>query len=505
MELEGKTIAIVGAGATGVSLFIQLIDNILKSSKPKRISIFLFEKENVVGKGVAFSPKYEGNILNMRAELMGISSERPHEFYEWIHKNNLHADMPENNRYFPRSTMGTYLHETFQQYTIIAKKNNIHVTCLNNEVFDISLNDQKFEIFQKNSKPLSVDYVALCIGQPENKKIISNNFSPNYFHQPWPDSHLVKSLSKKNHIAIIGTGLTAIDTAISLREEGETKQLYMISRNGWLPSVQGLHKPYTNSHLTHEKICELTENWQKKISLHDAFQLLFQEIGSASGKKITLNKLLENISMPPALWLKKEIGAAEGQYRFWQLALGATSFSIDLLWHWLCEQGKIDFLENFHSLWMSYRHAIPIQNANKILGYLEEGTLKIFSGLQSITFDEEMPCYKIGFTDRNQKEGSITANYLINSTGSSRHVDGENHTLLKNLLEKKILLKNTLGGVKVSFQTLSPLNEKNQDLRKFYIIGGLTCGDFFYTNALEKIAMQAQLVSSQIVENMDYA
>ncbi len=74
----------VGAGPTGVSLFIQLCSQL---ERQYSVLEYVIADERKPGSGLAFGTGYSSHLINLPASVMSINPDNPLEFVEWRAKN----------------------------------------------------------------------------------------------------------------------------------------------------------------------------------------------------------------------------------------------------------------------------------------------------------------------------------------------------------------------------------------------------------------------------------
>src|SRR5258707_14150490 len=78
-------------------------------------------------------------------------------------------------------------------------------------------------------RKIAVDEAALAIGN-----FPPSNSTPGYFGDPW-DANTFAWLAPERALLILGTGLTMVDTVISLLDRGHRGPIHAVSRRGLLP------------------------------------------------------------------------------------------------------------------------------------------------------------------------------------------------------------------------------------------------------------------------------
>src|SRR3982751_5721153 len=99
-----KTITIIGGGASGTLLTI----NLLRNASGQPLTINLIERRKQIGRGVAFGTARDAHLLNVPAAKMGAFPEDVEHFHKWLRQNNHEY---EATSFVPRRIYGEYLQE----------------------------------------------------------------------------------------------------------------------------------------------------------------------------------------------------------------------------------------------------------------------------------------------------------------------------------------------------------------------------------------------------------
>jgi uncharacterized NAD(P)/FAD-binding protein YdhS len=103
-----KKITVIGSGATGTLLVV----NLIKHAENKALEINLVEKKERIGRGVAYSTVKDFHLLNVPAAKMGAFPDDIEHFHRWLAEKN-YAFKP--NDFVPRRIYGEYLRELFSE------------------------------------------------------------------------------------------------------------------------------------------------------------------------------------------------------------------------------------------------------------------------------------------------------------------------------------------------------------------------------------------------------
>ncbi len=265
MKPKKINLAIIGSGASTVFLLKHFLDN-LDAFKQFVDEIAIFEKEQIMGLGMPYSPHTTDyfNMANITSEEIPALSE---SFAEWLKKQDDNilkgfgiqkADISEYGIY-SRLTLGSYLGAQYSVLVDAIKAGGITVKDFpQSEVTDISYDSEqnKASVRYGAGSSYAASTVVISTGHWwEN----SDKPDQGYFCSPWP---IARILPKKDQvfnfeIGILGASLSAFDVVSSLsRRHGTFKtsdgggltyiprtgtgkfSLIMHDAHGWLPHLQ---------------------------------------------------------------------------------------------------------------------------------------------------------------------------------------------------------------------------------------------------------------------------
>lgn len=249
-----KTIAIVGAGPTGLYTFLSL----LRGGTP--VSISIYEKAAQAGVGMPYND--DGNSHMMLANIASIEiptigaryldwlrdREEAHLARHGVEKSALH-----DRQFLPRILLGEYYRDQFLALVGAAREKGfaveVHESC---EVTDIEATPNGVRL-RAAGGPVSklFDFAVIATGHvwPEGDKATRS-----YFPSPW--SGLVEARIPAGKVGIMGTSLSAIDAALAVvarhgafveRDDGRLRfdldpdsaglSITLMSRSGLLPEA----------------------------------------------------------------------------------------------------------------------------------------------------------------------------------------------------------------------------------------------------------------------------
>ncbi len=145
---------------------------------------------------------------------------------------------------------------------------------------------------------------------------------------------------------------------------------------------------------------------------------------------------------------------------------------------------------------MAYRVSFPVENAQKLLGYLESGQLQFCVGDFDVHLDSAGK--PIVTMDREV----FRYDSLIKATGSPREVENLDSDLIGRLLERGIMTPNRLGGINIDAKSHQLVGANGRLQSRLRAVGELTSGTFFFTSALDINARHARLCATHFAETI---
>ncbi|HEV2125246.1 MAG TPA: FAD/NAD(P)-binding protein [Chloroflexota bacterium] len=216
-------ITVVGGGYSGTIQAIELL-------RQMDARVTLVERADRVARGAAYSTARPEHLLNVRAAKMSALADAPSHFADWLSSRGV----GEAASFAPRCVYGAYLDELF---AAAAAEAGDRLQIVRDQAVGITQTAQCEEVRLASGETLNSDLVILSIGNlPPNVPVALAADLPNgvYVPDPW-GGDIAGGLTGKDQVLLIGTGLTAIDAALTLRASGFQGRIRGISRRGMVP------------------------------------------------------------------------------------------------------------------------------------------------------------------------------------------------------------------------------------------------------------------------------
>lgn len=394
MEQGMKKITIIGGGATGTLLAI----NLIKHSGDKPLEINLVDKKERVGRGVAYSAAEDFHLLNVPANKMGAFPDDLEHFYRWLTEKKYDFF---SNDFVPRKLYGEYLRELFCA-SFKNKNPNVAVNLLDDEAVDILIDDARAQVILKSGEVVYSDKVVLAFGNfaPPHPKTADQAFtqSAKYFQNPW-DNALFERVKLTDDVFIIGTGLTMVDVAASFQNHLHRGKIYAFSTRGLLPA-------------THE------------------LGFVYPSFADELKQTTRISEMLKIV--------RRHIDKAGEAHSNWRGVIDSLRPHTQAIWLGLPTAEKSSFMQHLSRYWNVARHRLPPESAKLIDDLQTAGQLRILKGrLRNITVDETGK-FDVSYS-ADGVETRLPVDAIINCIGSESNFSRIDFPLVKNLIGKGLI------------------------------------------------------------------
>ncbi len=219
--MTNRSLAIIGGGASATLLLAHL------ARRPDAASLLIdvYDRAGVFGKGVAYSTPQMAHLLNVRAHNMSALVDHPDDFENWAAPHGY-----EPSDFVPRKLYGDYL----AMHLAHAQK-SLRVSFIQEDVIACRLKEANGYDLETKAGAKSYDIVIEATGNCVPLQLSTQNDIAGYYTSPWQIDYA--ALKNLKTIALIGSGLSAVDAILSLQAHDYTGDILIFSRNALLPAV----------------------------------------------------------------------------------------------------------------------------------------------------------------------------------------------------------------------------------------------------------------------------
>jgi len=394
-----KKITIIGSGATGTLLAV----NLIRHGGGQPLEINIVEKKEKIGRGVAYSTVQDFHLLNVPAAKMGAFPDDVEHFHRWLTKEK--RDYAPND-FVPRKLYGEYLRELLYK-TIENKNASVVVRVFDGEAVDVTVEDERTQVILDSGEVILSDKVVLAFGNflPPHPKSSSQTFieSEKYFQNPWRGD-LTEKISSDDDVFIIGTGLTFADVVMSLYHNNHQGKIFGFSTRGLLPAVHELGHSYPS----------FADELKSPTRITDLLKIV-----------------------------RCHISKAESNGGNWRAVIDSLRPPTQEIWLNLPEPEKRYFMQHLSRYWNVARHRLPPETWEILNEMQTANRLQIGKGrLRNIEADADGK-FEITFS-ADAVEKHLTADAVINCIGSESNFNRLDSKLVKNLLAKGLINTDSL-------------------------------------------------------------
>ena len=232
LDTDGRqTVAIVGAGFSGTLLALHLLRR-----ADMQVRVVLIERNAQFGRGPAYAAGNSSHLLNVPAAKMSAFHGEPLHFLDWL-RANADAEPPCGDTFVPRHMFGRYVRHLL--HAEIRGDTLDRLTLVRGDVIDISPDARGLCLSLDRGRALRADRAVLAVGNfpPAPPPVEDRRFYDTAFYKsdPWAADAL-DGLDPDTPVLLIGTGLTMVDTVISLLDGNHQGPIVALSRRGLLPN-----------------------------------------------------------------------------------------------------------------------------------------------------------------------------------------------------------------------------------------------------------------------------
>ncbi len=443
---ERTRVAVIGGGASGVLTAI----NLLVRSDDPALEVVVHEASGILGRGIAYGTNDQRHLLNVRARHMSAFPDSPSDLLDWALRTGRSSD-PQG--FLPRADYAIYLQDR------LADVADDRLRVRAGRVLDVVPGATGFEIVTERSRSRA-DAVVLCHGnQPPRPLTVAGTGemlpdAPWHVANPWELARL-RALPAEARVVVVGTGLTAVDTVITLLEDGPEREVTMLSRHGLLP------KPHVGQAHT---------AWVTKVPE-----------GPVTADAI-------------AAALTEECKAAAERGVGWRAVVDGLRPATQDLWRRLPQAERERFLSVYARDWEVRRHRMAPDVALRLQRYRYEGRLHVRPGTLDTVTDLGERCRVSSGADEHEVDA------VVNCTGPLSDVRRSADPLIQALLARGTVAPDPLALGLDATPEGQVLDATGQPVPDLHLVGPPRKGTLWESTAIPEIRAQAAQVAATVVE-----
>lgn len=383
--------------------------------------------------GPAYSTPRHEHLLNVRAGGMSLWLDNPAHFAEWCKAEGIDGASPA--AFMPRVVYHKYLQEILDSTLALAKEKFITVTVLDDVAVAVN---SGYAVSLQSGRIVQAKHIVLALGnslRAQQQADIAGLVT-----DPWHYDYT--QLPANGAVAVIGSGLTAVDAMISLLTAGWQGKIICLSGHALLP------RPH--------------------LDMVDATRM--PKLMAQDFVDKPLSKLLHNLRA-----VAKPLGAE------WPYAIDALRPLTQIIWRNLAPHDRTRLAGRHFALWNIHRHRAAPEIYRQLDAAMKRGQLQL------------VKAHATGYAPEN---GGIKISL---QRGNHMHVDrafvctgigygaGEN-PLLRAMMQASLLPQDGMTADET-------FRVGGTESRGIYALGAPLFGQLFETTAVPELRMQADKIA----------
>jgi len=466
MSAPAKTVVIVGGGFSGAIFGLKL------HRRCPDWRIIIAEPKKKLGRGVAYGACGPNHLLNVPVSRMEIGLQP--SFADWLGQRRasiaealVESGLDLNAAYVPRRLFGDYIEERVNE--AVDSKALVGLASLRGEV--VRLLSGNRGVLLTDGREIKADIVVLAMGNlpprppggPDGWVYDSGFFIPD----PWA-MDAFSDIDPDEKLLLIGSGLTMVDVALRLAQNGHRGKILALSRRGLVPRTHQAGGAW--SEFLHDKI---------------------------PASPLALTRIV-----------RAEIARAASEGIAWQRVFDAARPAVASVWNGWSDAYRRQFLRHLRPRWDIHRHRMAPRVTEALTKLRESGLLEIQAGRVS-GYKPAGPLVEVSLRLRGGAARVFGAGHVINCTGPGGDFSKIAIPLIADLRERRLAVPDALG-VGLETKDCAVINGAGEASPWLFALGPLTRPAWWEIVAVPEINMQidrlvAQLSSPQAAPSLTSA
>lgn len=459
--MSRPTVAIIGAGASGALTALHILSN------PQGPRIFLIEKRQGFGVGVAYSTGNADHLLNVRAGNMSAFPDQPAHFTDWLRDRD--PDLLAAG-FVPRRTYGAYLSGLLRAAAMSDRAAG-RLMLVNDEATSLIIGEGRPRLRLAVGRELLIDALVLATGNgaPEPPHVPDGGLgaSPRYIADPWA-ADAFRHVAPEDAVLLLGTGLTMVDVALTLKSIGHEGPKIAMSRRGLLPRRHAAPVAVPPDPLP-----------PLPPVLSAALRIVRRHV--------------------------KRYHEAQGDAADWRAVIDALRPVTRGFWQALDTPTRRRFMRHLRPWWDVHRHRLAPVVADRLTAMLESGEITLKAGrLRAFALEGTGARQQVAVQWRPRRgtaDEALQVAHVVNCTGPGGDLSRNGPPIIRSLLAAGLARPDALG-LGLDLDGDGRLIAADGCAGRFYALGPASRGAFWEVTAIPDIRVQAQQVAAAICRDL---
>jgi len=449
-----KTVVIVGGGFSGALFALKL------HLKCPGWRIVIAEPKRHLGRGVAYGACGPGHLLNVPVSRMEIGLKP--SFADWLHhrRSSIADALVESGldlaaAFVPRRLFGEYVGERVNE--ALDSRSLAGLSSVRGEVVRL-LNDER-GVLLTDGRQIRADIVVLAMGNlpprppggPDAWLYDSGFFIPD----PWA-MDAFSDVDPAEPLLLIGSGLTTVDVALRLNQQGHRGPLLAVSRRGLTPQTHVAGGTWPE--FLHDKI---------PASARTLTRLVRQQIALAAERGVP-----------------------------WQRVFDAARPAVPSIWNGWNSFSRRQFLRHLRPRWDIHRHRMAPRVSDAFGALQTSGALEVASGRVG-GYRPAGRFIDVTLRLRGGATRIFTAGHIVNCTGPGGDFAKIAVPLIAELRDRNLAVPDPLG-VGLETRDCAVIDQAGEPSSWLFALGPLTRPAWWEITAVPEINLQIDRLVAQL-------
>ncbi|MCM3920739.1 FAD/NAD(P)-binding protein [Frankia sp. AiPs1] len=486
-------IGVIGGGASAVCLLDALAQR--QDLPPGHLTIF--DGGRHLWRGRPYQPDLDAMRVNAIPRDMSVRAGDDGHLADWLAARRLvvgtgtsFLDPVSGAPFIPRAMFGDYLEQAARVALVTLAARGWRVDLHRRMVHRAVPTRHGLALRTADGEEHEVDYAVLATGAGTPADPYGLAGSAGFVRDPYPVAERLAAIRRDDDLAVIGSGLTAVDVALALAARGHTGRIRLHSRQAVLPAVRQRPACFIPRHVTAARFRAMAA-WDGSLPLADLIAMIGDELAAAGESLDTVRTEIDAARREdPTHRLLRQldaVNAPDGPLRILQQIMPDVGPDV---WPLLPEHDKDRLLATHHRAFMSLCCPMPPASAVALLGLLESGQLELIGGLERIERAERAEPGGCGFV-ASSVHGEHRADVIVNAVnGRLGGATDLTAPMLASLVDAGLAEPHPHGGFHLERAT-SRLTVGARPNRRLYALGDLAMGSLFFTFGIQSLVDRA--------------
>ncbi len=455
-----QVVAIVGGGFSGTAVAFHLLRDARAG-----LGIVLVEPAAELGRGLAYATPSDSHRLNVPAGRLGLDPAHEAGFIDWLQARQLPYVA---SNFVSRHLLGAYAASELERVARAATQAGVGFRHLRASVIAIDRPRAPFRLRLSDGSVVEADHVVLATGplppaMPPGAHPVTWA-GAGMLPDPW-HGEAFAGLPRSQDVLLVGSGLTAVDIVLQLRDSGHQGRIHLLSRRGMLPQP----------HRANETLPPVGVS---PVALGDELRL-------------------RHVVAAVRAWIART-EAAGGN---WRDGMGSLRALTPRLWQRLSVRDRRQFLRHLQPFWDTHRHRFSAGIHARLQALLADGHVQVHAGRLSGIARREDGQLQVRWRVRGGAgQASVAVARVVNCTGPTAHMGRALDALHASLREAGTLSPDPLGQGLLVDPSLQLLDASGIAVEGLYYVGPMLKAQRWEAVAIPELRLHARDVARRILE-----